>query len=81
MAQGADEKQIRTLLEAWAKAVRAKDMDGAPGTAHRRHRDVRCTHAHAGQGMDAYRKTWELFFASSPGGSEATGRDRPNGEC
>jgi uncharacterized protein (TIGR02246 family) len=63
-----DETRIRTLVENWAQAVRAKDMDG-----------VLASHAEdvvmfdvpvplQSQGMEEYRRTWELFFANSPGG-------------
>ena len=68
MPQSADEAQIRMLVESWAKAVRAKDMDGVLAR-------------HAGdlvmfdvpmplqaKGMEEYKKTWELFFANTPGG-------------
>lgn len=68
MPQSADETQVRTLVESWAKAVRAKDMDR-----------VLADHADdivmfdvpmpvQSKGMEAYKKTWELFFANSPGG-------------
>lgn len=64
-----DETRIRTLVENWAQAVRAKDMDG-----------VLASHAEdvvmfdvpvplQSQGMEEYRRTWELFFANNPGGS------------
>jgi uncharacterized protein (TIGR02246 family) len=68
MAQSVDETHIRTLVEAWAKAVRAKDMEGA--LAH--HTDdivmFDVPMPVQAKGMQAYRKTWELFFANSPGG-------------
>jgi uncharacterized protein (TIGR02246 family) len=68
MTQDTNETQIRTLVENWAKAVRAKDMDG-----------VLTHHANdivmfdvpmplQAKGMEEYKKTWELFFNSSPGG-------------
>ncbi len=57
-----DETQIRTLIERWAEAVRAGDMDG-----------VLADHADdivmfdvpppsAVRGRDAYRDTWPPFF-------------------
>jgi uncharacterized protein (TIGR02246 family) len=63
-----DEVQIRDLIEAWARAVRANDMDG-----------IRAHHAPdivlfdvpppvQLRGADAYRKSWEQFF---PGSKEA----------
>lgn len=71
MAHSADEGQIRTILENWAKAVRAKDMDGA--LAH--HTDdivmFDVPMPLQAKGMEAYKKTWELFFANNPGGPGA----------
>ena len=58
-----DEQEIRTLIENWAKAVHAGDMDG-----------VLADHAddivmfdvpppyEGVRGMDAYRETWPGFF-------------------
>jgi uncharacterized protein (TIGR02246 family) len=68
MPQSADETQIRTLVENWAKAVRAKELDS-----------VLVSHTDdivmfdvpmpvQAKGMEEYKKTWELFFANSPGG-------------
>jgi len=68
MIDKSNEVQIRTLIESWAKAVRAKDMDGA--LAH--HTDAIVMFdvplPLQSKGIAEYRKTWELFFASSPGG-------------
>jgi uncharacterized protein (TIGR02246 family) len=69
MAPSADEKQIRTLLETWAKAVRAKDMDGA--LAHHTDDIVMFDVPMQAKGTEEYKKTWELFFANSPGGPGA----------
>src|SRR5262245_59544990 len=68
MAQSTDEAQIRTLLETWAKAVRAKDMAGA--LAHHTSDIVMFDVPMPVQsnGLEEYRQTWELFFANSPGG-------------
>jgi uncharacterized protein (TIGR02246 family) len=68
MTDTSNEDQIRTLVENWAAAVRAKDLEGA--VAH-----------HTGDivmfdvplplqshGVEEYRKTWELFFANNGGG-------------
>jgi uncharacterized protein (TIGR02246 family) len=68
MARDTDEAQIRALVDNWAKAVRAKDMDGALAhhTADIVMFDVPVPLQ--SRGMEEYRKTWELFFASSPGG-------------
>lgn len=68
MQQGTDEARIRTLVESWAEAVRAKDMDGV--LAHHADDIVMFDVPMPLQvrGVDEYRKTWELFFANSPGG-------------
>jgi ketosteroid isomerase-like protein len=71
MKQISNETRIRTLIDDWARAVRAKDMDG-----------VLANHANnivmfdvplplQSRGMEEYRKTWELFFDHSPGGPGA----------
>lgn len=68
MPQSADEIQIGELVEGWAEAVRAQDMDGV--LAH--HADdivmFDVPEPLQSQGIDEYRQTWELFFANSPGG-------------
>ena len=68
MPQSANEAEIRTLVDNWAKAVRAKDMTRV--LAH--HTDdivmFDVPMPLQAKGMEAYRKTWELFFANSPGG-------------
>jgi len=61
-----DEAAIRNLIEGWADAVRRKDIDAivrnhspgmwmfdVPPPLHLK-------------GIDAYRKSWDLFFAYSP---------------
>jgi uncharacterized protein (TIGR02246 family) len=63
-----DEVQIRTVIETWAKAVRAKDMDGA--LAHHT-TDIVMFDVPVplqSKGIEEYKKTWELFFDHSPGG-------------
>jgi uncharacterized protein (TIGR02246 family) len=68
MPRDTNEAQIRTLVTNWAKAVRAKDMDGA--LAH--HTDdivmFDVPIPLQSRGIEAYKKTWELFFANMPGG-------------
>jgi uncharacterized protein (TIGR02246 family) len=63
-----NESQIRALVERWAKAVRAKDMDGvlANHTADVVMFDVPLPLQ--SRGIGEYKKTWELFFDHSPGG-------------
>jgi uncharacterized protein (TIGR02246 family) len=68
MPQSENETQIRALIENWAKAARAQDMDG-----------VLAEHADdivmfdvpaplQSRGIQEYKGTWGLFFAHSPGG-------------
>ena len=64
----ANDAHIRTVLENWAQAIRDKDMDKilAQHTDDILMFDVPLPIQ--SQGMDEYRKTWELFFEYSPGG-------------
>jgi uncharacterized protein (TIGR02246 family) len=64
-----DETQIRALVESWAEAVRAKDLDGA--ISHHTNDIVMfdVPMPLQSRGLEEYRKTWELFFDHSPGGS------------
>jgi uncharacterized protein (TIGR02246 family) len=66
-----DETQIRSMLEAWAQAVRDIDMDGilANHTEDIVMFDVPVPLQ--SRGMDAYRKTWDLFFQYSKGGPDS----------
>jgi uncharacterized protein (TIGR02246 family) len=68
MPRNSSKATIRALIEAWARAVRAKDMDR-----------VLANHTHdivmfdvpmplQSKGIKQYRKTWELFFDHNPGG-------------
>jgi ketosteroid isomerase-like protein len=71
MVDNSDEIQIRTLVESWASAVREKDMDGVLANHSD---DIVMYDVPApllSQGIPAYEKTWELFFAQSPGGAGA----------
>jgi uncharacterized protein (TIGR02246 family) len=68
MPQDTNEAQIRMLVDNWAKAVRAKDTGGA--LAH--HTDdivmFDVPMPLQSRGLEEDKKTWELFFANSPGG-------------
>ncbi len=57
-----NESQIRTLIENWAAAVRNKDMDSilAHHAADVVMYDV--PPPFQSNGIDAYRKTWDIFF-------------------
>ena len=64
-----DETQIRTLIEDWAEAVRAQDLDCAIANHTQ---DVVMFDVPApleSRGMDSYRKSWELFFSNNDGGA------------
>jgi uncharacterized protein (TIGR02246 family) len=68
MTDTSNENQIRTLVENWAAAVRARNMESA--LAHHTE-DVVMFDVPLplqSRGMEEYKKTWELFFANSPGG-------------
>ena len=60
-----DEAAIRTLVENWAGAVRARDLDGilANHSADMLMFDV--PPPLESKGIEAYRKTWDLFFSWS----------------
>jgi uncharacterized protein (TIGR02246 family) len=60
-----DEAVIRELVENWARAVRAKDLDGilANHSADMLMFDV--PPPVQSKGIEAYRKTWDLFFSWS----------------
>lgn len=69
MTETSNEKQIRELVENWAKAARDKDMGGV--LAH--HADdvvmFDVPLPLQSRGLDDYKKTWDLFFAQNRGGS------------
>jgi uncharacterized protein (TIGR02246 family) len=63
-----NEAEIRGLVENWAKAVRAKNIDGATAS----HTDdivmFDVPMPLQWRGMEDYRRTWDLFFAHNAGG-------------
>jgi ketosteroid isomerase-like protein len=63
-----NEQQIRELIEAWAAAVRWQDIDAV--LAHHSNEMVMFDVPPPFQsvGIEAYRKTWELFFANAKPG-------------
>ena len=69
MPDASNENDIRILVENWAAAVRARNIEGA--VAH--HTDdivmFDVPLPVQSRGMAEYRKTWELFFASNRGGA------------
>ena len=61
-----EEAMIRELVESWARAVRAKDIDGALA---RHSTDILMFDVpppFESKGIEAYRKTWDLFFSCQP---------------
>ena len=68
MTRNTDEAQIRELVEHWAEAVRRKDLNGAVA----RHADNMVMFdvpmPLQSQGIEEYKRTWQLFFANTPGG-------------
>lgn len=68
MADEASETEIRRVIDAWASAVRGKDIDGI--LAH--HTDdilmFDVPPPVQWKGKENYEKTWALFFEYSPGG-------------
>jgi len=64
----ANKVQIRRLVNDWAKAVRAKDIDGALSHHARDMVMFDVPFPLQSRGIKAYRKTWELFFENVAGG-------------
>jgi ketosteroid isomerase-like protein len=65
MTQTSDEIQIRQIIENWAKAVRNKNIDAI--LSH--HSDDFVMYdvppPFRSVGLDAYRKTWDIFFSGT----------------
>jgi uncharacterized protein (TIGR02246 family) len=63
-----NETQVRELIEQWAKAVREKDYDTI--LAHHAQEMVMYDVPEPFQsiGIDAYRKSWDLFFSGTQQG-------------
>jgi uncharacterized protein (TIGR02246 family) len=61
-----DEAAIRDLIEGWTRAVRARDFDAilAHHSADILMFDV--PPPFESKGIDAYRKTWDLFYSAQP---------------
>ncbi|MFD0692244.1 nuclear transport factor 2 family protein [Actinomadura fibrosa] len=68
MVDRSNEDQVRAVVEEWASAVRAGDMDGVLAN----HTDDVLMYDVVDpprlRGLADYRKQWELFFDYSPGG-------------
>src|SRR3979411_3007470 len=61
-----DEAAIRALIENWARAVRTKNFDGILDKHSNDSLMFDVSLPLQSPGIDAYKKTWDLFFSSSP---------------
>jgi uncharacterized protein (TIGR02246 family) len=61
----ADEAAIRQLVEDWARAVRARDIEGILAHHSPKMLMFDVPPPLESKGIDAYRKSWDLFFAWS----------------
>src|SRR5215469_8833646 len=57
-----DQEQIREVIEQWCAAVRRKDYDGALKNHSADMLMFDVPGPFQSEGLDAYRKTWDLFF-------------------
>jgi uncharacterized protein (TIGR02246 family) len=68
MPPNSNKTNIRALIDAWARAARAKDTAGVLAN----HTDdivmFDVPMPLQSKGIQQYKKTWELFFDNSPGG-------------
>ena len=60
-----DEAAIRELVKSWARAVRAKDLDGILANHSTDMLMFDVPPPVQSKGIEAYRKTWDLFFSWS----------------
>jgi uncharacterized protein (TIGR02246 family) len=58
-----NELQIRKLVENWAQAVRARDLDAIVAYHHENIVMYDVPPPFASVGIDAYRKSWDLFYS------------------
>jgi uncharacterized protein (TIGR02246 family) len=58
-----DEAAIRELVKDWARAVRAKDLKGILANHSREILMFDLPPPLESKGIDAYRKTWDLFYS------------------
>ena len=58
-----DEAVIRELVENWARAVRAKDLDGILANHSPEILMFDVPLPAQSKGIEAYKKTWDVFFA------------------
>jgi len=60
-----NEAAIRELVESWARAVRAKDLNGILANHSTDMLMFDVPPPLQSKGIEAYKKTWELFFSWS----------------
>jgi ketosteroid isomerase-like protein len=60
-----DEAEIRDLVESWARAVRAKNLDGILANHSSEMLMFDVPPPIQSKGIEAYKKTWDVFFAWS----------------
>ena len=60
-----NEAAIRELVQSWARAVRAKDLDGILANHSKDMLMFDVPPPLQSKGIEAYKKTWELFFSWS----------------
>ena len=65
--QSGDQQQIQSLVEAWAHAVRRRDMAGVIANHSPDLVMFDVPPPFESVGLEAYRKTWNTFFAWSSG--------------
>ena len=61
-----DESVIRDLVENWAKAVRTRNLDGILANHSPDMLMFDVPPPMQSKGIEAYKKTWDLFFSSAP---------------
>ena len=61
-----DESAIRDLVENWAKSVRTRNLDGILANHSPEILMFDVPPPIQSNGIQAYKKTWDLFFSSSP---------------
>jgi uncharacterized protein (TIGR02246 family) len=64
--QNPDEAEVRALVERWAQAVRATDLDGILARHSPEILMFDVPPPFASKGIDAYRRTWDLFYSMQP---------------
>jgi uncharacterized protein (TIGR02246 family) len=62
-----DVREIRKLIEQWSAAVRRKDYDGALARHSTDLLMFDVPEPFQSEGIEAYRKTWDLFFGCTAG--------------